>query len=99
MTRDKVFIESLTKVVDIGYEPQYVITDNEGFSSRHMIDEYEMIRLNEDLQKFLIDRHFKIREAAPDYRHLGPSNEELDRYPALETAWREFLVIQRMCVR
>lgn len=100
MTRnDQVYIESLTKTVDFSDHPYYVVKDSDGFSSKHIIDEYEMIRMKEDLDKILVDRHFKIRESMPEYRHPGPSNEELNKYPALEIAWREFQVIQRMCKR
>lgn len=39
-----------------------------------------------------------LEKNAPDYRHEGPSNEELAKYPALRAAWQEFKVIHRLTV-
>jgi hypothetical protein len=31
-----------------------------------------------------------------DYRHPGPTNDELSKYPGLRNAWEEFQMIQRL---
>lgn len=88
---------------DISMNPdQYgmtvVINDGERYST-HNVDAY-LVKQSHDLPELvtlLIDRHQQILREEPGYVHQGPTNEQLEKYPALRNAWREFLTIKRLC--
>lgn len=53
-----------------------------------------------DYERYVIDNlvsrfEQEIKER-PDFRHTGPSNEELWSNPALMNAWQEFCVIRKL---
>ncbi len=87
----------ITKNVSINQETEYVISDGE-YQTNFLVSDYEYYRLGiPDIQDYLIRQHESMKREEPNYRHPGPSNDELDRYPALRLAWREFQVVQRIC--
>ena len=45
----------------------------------------------------LINFHRNRVMKDPSYRYFGPSNEELQRYPAMAEAWQEFLLVKKIC--
>jgi len=75
-----------------------MINDGERYTT-HNVDAY-LVQQSQDITElitFLIDRHLRMITEEPGYVHPGPTNEQLDKYPALRIAWREFQTIRRIC--
>jgi hypothetical protein len=83
------------------YTGGYRITVSDGYQdTSHLIGEHFLSHTSiksEEFYGMMIAEHDNLLKTAPHYRHDGPSNEELDRYPALRAAWNEFRIVKRMC--
>jgi hypothetical protein len=83
--------------VTINQETEYIIDDGE-YQSNFRVSDYEYYRLGiPDIQDYLIKQHEHMKRSEPGFVHPGPTNEQLEKYPALSLAWREFLVVKRIC--
>lgn len=72
------------------------ITNQTGETTTHVIDPY--INDTYDALRYALQEREYLIKTAPGYKHPGPTNADLQAYPALRNAWEEFLVIHAMCV-
>lgn len=76
---------------DAIYDHYKVRVSQSGMHSSHVIDR----RDNWHPSRF-VEQHERLKKTHPSYQYTGPTNEDLNKYPAVREAFREFRMIYKL---